>query len=81
MTFLYASYWKSGSDKTNILANFFLGNKVKCIYKGKKGKSRYIACDNLIVCDYYFDKPKWVFVRKIYGIISKNLKVSYYENI
>src|SRR6266542_4379910 len=72
---------KSGSDKTNLLVNLFLGNKAECIYKGKKGRSRYIACDDLIVCGYHPDKPKWGFVRKMYGIISKDLKVLYYENI
>ncbi len=72
---------KSGSGKTNILANLFLGNKAECIYKGKKDGFRYIACDDLIVCDYYPDEPKWAFVRKIYGIISKDPKASYCENI
>ena len=72
---------KSGSGKTNILANLFLGNKAECIYKGKKSGSKYIACDDLIVCNYYPDEPKWVFVKKMYGIISKDLKAPYYENI
>ena len=49
---------KSESGKTNILANLFLGNKAECIYKGKKDRSRYIACDDLIVCDYHPDEPK-----------------------
>src|SRR5256885_331285 len=72
---------KSESGKTNILANLFLGNKAECIYEGKKGGSRYIACDDLIVCGYHPNEPKWAFVRKIYGIISKDPKASYYENI
>ena len=72
---------KSGSGKTNILANLFLGDKAEYIYKGKKDGSRYIACDDLIVCGYHFDEPKWAFVRKIYGIISKDLKAPHYENI
>src|SRR5438067_8148785 len=71
---------KSGSDKTNILVNLFLSNKAECIYKGKKGRFRYIACDDLIVCGYHPDELKWAFVRKMYGIISKNLKAPYYEN-
>jgi Poxvirus A32 protein len=72
---------KSGSGKTNILANLFLGDKAECIYKGKKGGSRYIACDDLIVCGYHPDEPKWAFVRYMYGIISKDPKAPYYENI
>jgi hypothetical protein len=49
---------KSGSGKTNILANLFLSDKAEYIYKGKKGGSRYIACNDLIVCGYHPDKPK-----------------------
>ena len=77
----------SGSGKTNILENLFLGTKAECICKGKKGPrgtsygSRYIVCDDLIVCGYHPDEPKWAFVRYIYGIISKDPKVPYYENI
>ena len=78
---------KSGSGKTNILANLFLSDKAKCIYKNKKGPkgtsygSRYIACDDLIVCDYHPDELKWAFIRYMYGIISKDPKAPYYENI
>ena len=78
---------KSGSGKTNILGNLFLGTKAECICKGKKGPkgtsygSRYIACDDLIVCGYHPDEPKWAFIRYMYGIISKDPKAPYYENI
>lgn len=77
----------SGSGKTNILGNLFLGTKAECICKGKKGPkgtsygSRYIVCDDLIVCGYHPDEPKWAFVRYMYGIISKDPKAPYYENI
>src|SRR6266542_610693 len=72
---------KSGSDKTNILTNLFIGNKAKCIYKIKKGGSRYIVCDDLIVCGYHPNEPKWAFIKKMYGIILKDPKAPYYENI
>ncbi len=72
---------KSGSGKTNILGNLFLGDKAEYIYKGKKGGSRYIACDDLIVCGYHPDERIWAFVRYMYGIISKDPKAPYYENI
>jgi len=72
---------KSGSGKTNILANFFLDNKAECIYKGKKSGSRYIAYDDLIVCDYHPNELKWTSVRYMYGIILKDPKAPYYENI
>src|SRR6185312_16677642 len=56
---------KSGTGKTNILGNLFVGDKGECIYKGKRGGSRYVQCDDLIVCE-----PKWAFVRYMYGVIA-----------
>ncbi|GES82751.1 hypothetical protein GLOIN_2v1871466 [Rhizophagus clarus] len=61
----------SGSDKTNILGNLFLGTKAEYICKSKKGPkgtsydSRYIACDDLIVCGYYPDELNYISPEKI----------------
>ncbi|CAG8455882.1 17096_t:CDS:2 [Cetraspora pellucida] len=49
--------------------------------KSRSGDRRYISCDNLIVCGYHPDEPKWAFVRYMYSIISKDPKAPYYENI
>ncbi|PKK59882.1 hypothetical protein RhiirC2_719501 [Rhizophagus irregularis] len=51
------------------------------VQRGKKGGSRYIKCDDLIVCGYHPDEPKWAYVRYIYNMISKDLRAPYYENI
>jgi len=72
---------RSGSGKTNLLANFILGDKDKYVQRGKKGGSRYIKCDDLIVCGYHPDELKWAYVRYIYNMISKDPRASYYENI
>ncbi|CAG8459066.1 22452_t:CDS:2 [Cetraspora pellucida] len=72
---------KSGTDKTNILGNIFVVNKGECIYKKKKSRSCYIQCDDLIVCGYHPNEPKWAFVRYIYEVIASDSRVSYYENI
>ncbi|CAG8697443.1 17697_t:CDS:2 [Cetraspora pellucida] len=45
------------------------------------GESRYIRYDNLIVCRYHPDEPKWAFVRYMYGLIASDSKAPYYENI
>ncbi|GBC39162.2 hypothetical protein GLOIN_2v1830120 [Rhizophagus irregularis DAOM 181602=DAOM 197198] len=50
-------------------------------FQGKKDGSRYIKCDDLIVCGYHPDEPKWAYVRYIYNMISKDPRASYYENI
>ncbi|UZO00485.1 uncharacterized protein OCT59_011616 [Rhizophagus irregularis] len=72
---------RSGSGKTNLLANLVLGNKDEYVQRGKKDGSRYIKCDDLIVCGYHPDEPKWAYVRYIYNMISKDPRASYYENI
>ena len=72
---------RSGSSKTNLLANLVLGDKDKYIQNKRKGGSRYICCDNLIVCDYHPDEPKWAYVRYKYNMISKDPKAPYYEDV
>ena len=49
---------RSGSGKTNLLANLILGDKDEYVQRGKKGGSCYIKCDDLIVCGYHPDEPK-----------------------
>src|SRR5438045_7662593 len=71
----------SGSSKTNLLANLVLGDKDEYVQRGKKGRSCYIKCDDLIVCGYHPDEPKWAYVRYIYNMISKDPRAPYYKNI
>ncbi|RHZ88629.1 hypothetical protein Glove_21g10 [Diversispora epigaea] len=49
---------RSGTGKTNLLANLVLGDKAEYIYKRQKGGSQYIKYDDLIVCGYHPDEPK-----------------------
>src|SRR6266498_4541859 len=72
---------RSGLDKTNLLANFVLGDKDEYVQRGKKGGSHYIKYDDLIICGYHPDKPKWAYVKYIYNMILKDPRTSYYENI
>ena len=72
---------RSGSGKTNLLANLVLGDKDEYIQNKRKGGSRYICCDDLIVCGYHPDEPKWAYVRYIYNMISKDPKAPYYEDV
>ncbi|CAB4418758.1 unnamed protein product [Rhizophagus irregularis] len=71
----------SGTGKTNLLANLVLGDKGEHIHKRIKGGTRYIRCDDLIICGYHPDEPKWAFVRYMYNVISKDPQAPYYENI
>jgi len=72
---------RNSTSKTNILANLVFRDKSKHIYKRQKEGSRYIRCDDLIVCDYHPDKLKWAFIKYMYGIIVKDPRMPYYENI
>src|SRR6266542_6938191 len=72
---------RSGTGKTNLLANLVLGDKSEHIQKKRKGGSRYICCDDLIVCGYHPDEPKWAYVRYMYNMISKDPKAPFYEDI
>ncbi|EXX64427.1 hypothetical protein RirG_142810 [Rhizophagus irregularis DAOM 197198w] len=72
---------KSGSGKTNLLGNLVLGDKDEYVQRGEEGGSRYIKCDDLIVCRYHPDEPKWGYVRYIYNMISKDPKAPFYEDI
>ncbi|CAG8609764.1 6814_t:CDS:2, partial [Acaulospora morrowiae] len=80
-TFAMVVTGKSGTGKTNLLANLVLGDKDEYVQKGKKGGSRYIRCDDLIICGYHPDEPKWAYVRYIYDKISKDPRAPYYEDI
>ncbi|CAG8540134.1 16125_t:CDS:2 [Cetraspora pellucida] len=46
----------------HLAINLVLNDKAEYIYKKKKSGSRYIWCDDLIVCGYHPDEPKWAFV-------------------
>ncbi len=72
---------RNSSSKTNLLANLILGDKDEYVQREKKDGSRYIKCDDLIVCGYHSDELKWAYVRYIYNMISKDPRASYYENI
>src|SRR3954465_8621914 len=72
---------KTGTGKTNLLANLVLGDKDEYVQKGEKGGSRYIRCDDLIISGYHPNEPKWAYVRYIYNMISKDSKVPFYEDI
>src|SRR5689334_19718235 len=81
MAFQQVVHWKSGSGKTNLLENLVLGDKDEYVKRGEEGGSYYIKCDDLIVCGYHPDEPKWGYVRYIYNKISKDLKAPFYEDI
>ena len=61
-----------------MVINLILGNKLQCMFKGKKG-DRYIKNDDLILVEKHAE-PKWKLVRNAIHIFANSSK-TYRENI
>jgi hypothetical protein len=68
----------SHSEKTNMIINLILGNKLQRMFKGKK-EDKYIKNDNLILVGKHAE-PKWKLVKNAIHIFA-NSSESYRENI
>ena len=80
-TFAIVVTGKSGTGKTNLLGNYVLSDKDEYVQREEESGSRYIKCDDLIICRYHPDEPKWRYMRYIYNRISKDPKAPFYEDI
>ena len=70
---------KSDSEKTNMILNLLLGNKIQHLYKEKKG-NQYVKNNNLVLIGKHTHEPKWMLVKNCYEIFAKGLK-PYRENV